>query len=139
MRALVLAAFLGSGCFTPVGDDSCRVDSDCGDAVCTRIGECTSQAYALRIHWTIRGQAANVAGACDGISELEVLVGDPSVAAEHGIRPVPCSSGSFFFDKLPLGYTQVGVSAFGNSGGYLTSARGTSIGAGGAVTLDLRF
>lgn len=143
MRALVFAAVLATGpslaaCFTPADAGACRDDSDCAGAVCTRVGECAAEPYALRVTWTIAGQAASVAGACAAIGELELAIADPSLDLQHALRPVPCGAGSFFFDKLPLGYTDVTVTAFGLGGRFLTSARATAVGAGGAVTVDLR-
>lgn len=136
--ALALATAVAlAGCFTAVDGASCRVDDDCPGATCTRVGECASDTYALRITWTVRGQPANTPGACDGIGELQVAIEDPSTGGEHALRPVPCAAGSFFFDKLPLGYTAVTVTAYSGRGGFLTSTRGSAIGSEGTVSVDL--
>ena len=89
--------------------------------------------------WTLRGEAANVAGACTGISELEIQIADPSLDKAYEVRPVPCTAGSFFYDKLPLGYTDVMVTAFDTRGNFLTATRGTAVGANGIVSVDLEF
>lgn len=136
--ALAAATIAGAaGCFAPAEGSSCRADSDCPDTTCTRVGECASETYALRIQWTIRGQAANVAGACDGVGELEVGVSDPATGGDHAVRPVPCGAGSFFYDKLPLGYTEVALSAYSPRGGFLTSTHASAVGSDGVVTIDL--
>lgn len=140
MRALALVPVaLAAACFTPIDGGSCRNDGECAGAVCTRVGECASQTYALRVTWTVRGQAANLTGACSGIGELEIAVADPSIGEAHAVRPVPCSAGSFFYDKLPLGYTDVAVTGFSSRGNFLGTTRGTAIGGDGVVSLDLDF
>src|SRR5262245_42683979 len=120
MRALAALLAVVPACFTPIDDPACRTDSDCSGAVCTRVGECASQSYALRVRWTVGGQDPSATGACAGISELEVAVTDPSQGEAHAVRPVPCMTGSFFYDKLPLGYTDVMVTAFDLRGSFLT-------------------
>ena len=145
MRAGIAAiglatAVLGSaGCFTSAGDETCRTDRDCGDLVCTRVGECASNGavYALRVEWTVRGQTTDAAGACDGVGDLELAISDPTTGGQHAVRPVPCIAGSFFFDKLPVGYTEVTVTAYSAGGSFLDSSRGSAVGASGVVRLAL--
>lgn len=137
VKALLAASLLTlAGCFEALDGGACTRDSDCPGAVCTRVGECATQAYALRVTWTIDGVAASDT-ACAGVSELELSVIDPSTGTSHTIRPVPCAAGSFFFDKLPLGYTDVQLWSFGLSGERLTFASGTAVGSGGVVAIDL--
>ena len=141
LAAVALGAALGSaGCFTSASDETCRTDRDCGDLVCTRVGECASAGavYALRVEWTVNGATTDVAGACDPVGDLELAVSDPTTGGQHAVRPVPCIAGSFFFDKLPVGYTEVSVTAYSSGGSYLDSRRATSIGAAGVVRIDLR-
>lgn len=145
MRAGLTAIVVGSAlfvaaCFTSAADESCRIDRDCGDLVCTRVGECASGAsvYALRIEWTVNGVTTDQAGTCDGVGELELGISDPTSGGQHAVRPVPCAPGSFFFDKLPVGYTDVTITAYGPSGAFLDSARGSATGASGVLRLDLR-
>src|SRR4051812_6316433 len=103
MRAAVLAIFgfglgLGmAGCFEPADGGECHADRDCTDAVCSNVGECASTTYRLRLSWTLRGAAANAPGACNGVSELEIVVSDPSTSSEFSVRPVPCTIGTFLF------------------------------------------
>ncbi len=138
MRALLAASLLTlAGCFEALDSGACARDNDCPGAVCTRVGECATQAYALRVTWTIDGAPADET-TCVGVSELELSVIDPSTGTSHTLRPVPCAPGSFFFDKLPLAYTDVQLWSFGLSGERLTFASGTAVGSGGSVALDLR-
>lgn len=134
---LVLGLALAA-CFEPADGGSCHSDRDCPDAVCSNVGECASSTYRLRVAWTLRGQTANVPGACDGVAELEIVVSDPSTATDHSVRPVPCAIGSFLFDKMPPGYDVVGVTAYGTGGRYLTSGGGSTDPATGQITIDLR-
>ncbi|MBK9032776.1 MAG: hypothetical protein IPL61_16155 [Myxococcales bacterium] len=139
MRMLVLACLAVlplAACFEPVDGGACARDSDCAGAVCTRVGECATEAYALRVTWTIAGQPAS-ASSCTGIGELELTVIDPSVGTAHTVAPVPCGPGSFFYDKLPLGYTVVRMVTFAADGGRLGFVEGTAVGSSGVVALDL--
>ena len=133
------AALSSAACFSSVADESCRTDRDCGDLVCTRVGECASSSsvYALRVEWTVHGLATDAVGACDGVGDLELAISDPTTGGQHAVRPVPCAAGSFFFDKLPVGYTEVTVTAYGTGGSYLDSSRASAIGSQGVVRLSL--
>ncbi len=137
--ALIAATAAAAGCFSTAGDDSCRTDRDCGDLVCTRVGECASAAgvYALRIEWTVHGLATDQSGACADVGELELAIADPTTGDQHAVRPVPCSAGSFFFDKLPLTFTEVTLSAYSAGGSFLDSRRATAVGSSGVVRLGL--
>lgn len=128
--ALTLLLCLGAGCFTSASPEECRVDAECGGLVCTRVGECAAETRTMRIEWTVRGLTTDQTGACTGIGELEVMVSDPTIGADHVLRPVPCGVGSFYFDKLPLGYTVATVSAYATDGALLDSERGTVDGDG---------
>ena len=145
MRAVLAATTLaaaigGAGCFTSASDESCRTDRDCGDLVCTRVGECasTSSVYALRVEWTVNGLTTDQAGACSEVGDLELAISDPTTGGQHAVRPVPCAAGLFFFDRLPIGYTDVSITAYSASGNFLDSSRGSSVGANGVVRLELR-
>lgn len=113
MRGLAILGTLGlAGCFTSASTEECRVDSDCSGLICTRVGACATSAHSLRVEWTVRGLTADRAEACAGIAELELTASDPITSEAHAVRPVPCEIGSFTFDKLPLGYTDITISAF---------------------------
>lgn len=141
IAAIGLAGLSGmtlGGCFTPADDGACRRDRDCGDAVCSNVGECASVTYELRIGWTLHGATANQPGACDRVAELELIVSDPSTGEEFAFRPVPCGIGSYFLDKMPPAYSAVVLTAYGAGGDPLTSAAGSTDPAVGVVNLDLR-
>lgn len=117
----------------------CRTDRDCGDDVCTRVGQCEASdaVYALRVEWTVRGLTTDQPAACADISELELAVEAPSTGDVHRVAPVPCAPGSFFFDRLPPSYTEVTVTAYGRFGEYLDAASGSAIDSGGVVRIAL--
>jgi hypothetical protein len=122
-----------------MSDENCRTDRDCGDLVCTRVGECASSAgiYALRVEWTVHGLTTDQAGACSDVGDLELGVSDPTTGMQFAVRPVPCSAGLYFFDKLPVGYTEVSMSVYSTGGGFLDSSRASAVGGNGVVTLSL--
>jgi hypothetical protein len=123
-----------------MSDESCRTDRDCGgDFVCTRVGECASESsvYALRVEWTVHGLTTDQAGACTDVGDLELAITDPTTGGQHAVRPVPCIAGSFYFDRLPVGYTEVSMSVYAMGGGFLDSTRASAVGSNGVVTLSL--
>jgi hypothetical protein len=145
MRAAIVAGLAAllplAACWSETGvPGECRIDRDCNDdTVCSRVGSCESSSdlYALRIEWTVHGLTTDQAGACNGISELEIGVTDPSTTRRHRVSPVPCAAGSFFYDKLPIGYTEVEVWAYDDFGGTLDVARASAVGQGGVVRVSL--
>jgi len=140
MRALVLASLLpAAACFSDAGGDTCRTDRDCSGLVCTRVGDCASTdgIYALRIEWTVNGQTTDQAGVCASVGELAVSVSDPTSGDSHTVRPVLCTLGSFFYDKLPLSFTDVEVTAYSPGGDTLDVRQASAVGAGGLVRVDL--
>lgn len=136
--SLALGALGLAGCFAPIDGGACHRDRDCPEAVCSNVGECASSTYRLRVAWTLRGATADQPGACTGIGELEIVVSDPSVGQDWSVRPVPCSIGSFLFDKMPAGYGSATVNAYGASGELLTSAGGSTDPSVGVINVDLR-
>lgn len=139
VRRLALVACLGLGGCPPPLPSTCRTDDDCGGEVCTRVGVCTDAPTSLRVSWTIAGAPADATScAAAGIGELEVAIADRTTADRHGLRPVPCPPGSFFFDKLPPSYRQVAVTAFSPAGQFLTSGAVDAAGGTTMVTIDLR-
>lgn len=139
LAAAVLASASAAGCFTAASDADCLSDRDCGDLICTRTGDCASAGaiYALRVEWTVHGQTVDQAGACSDVGELELAVADPSTGDQHTVRPVPCAVGRFSYDKLPLGFTDVTLTAYAPGGAFLDSRRATAVGSGGVVQLGL--
>ncbi len=143
MRAAVLAVMCLAlaACWAETGGDAeCRIDRDCADGtVCTRVGTCEApeDVYGLRIEWTVRGLTTDDPAACTGIAQLEVGVADPRSGLTHRVAPVPCAPGSFFYDKLPLGYTEVTVIAYSAGGSTLDVALASAVGQGGVVRVAL--
>ncbi|MEM9490690.1 MAG: hypothetical protein AAGC55_16200 [Myxococcota bacterium] len=124
-------------CALPLRDE-CSSDADCGGE-CVRTGECVAPgtAVAYRINWTIDGQPASDE-ACLAIAELSVTLQDSRQGDEVIYRPVTCSIGTFFFDRMPPRLDRVQVIAHGD--GRLQLDRQTaSLVAGGEVTVDLRL
>jgi len=135
---LAVTAAALAGCPTS-GPEDCTNDRDCGGDVCTRVGACVAAAdvYALRIEWTVRGLTTDQATACDGVGELELSIAEPATGEVRTVRPVPCISGSFRYDKLPLSYTEVTLTAYDAGGGFLDSQRASALGTGGVVRIAL--
>jgi hypothetical protein len=127
MRGLAVIASLSlAACFTSASTDECRIDSDCNGLTCTRVGVCAASTYSLRVEWTVRGLTTDQAAACVGVTELELSVFDPTTAESHPVRPVPCGVGLFTFDKLPLGYTDITLSAYDAAHHWIDSDRGSA-------------
>lgn len=93
--------------------------------------------YGLRVEWTIRGLTTDQPGACRDISELELAVVDPSTGDRHRVAPVPCEPGSFFYDRLPMSFTEVTLTAYGAFGEWLDDGTASAIGADGVVRIAL--
>lgn len=136
--ALVLAALLPA-CFSSTGNSDCLSDRDCSGQVCTRVGECASESgiYSLRIEWTVHGRTTDDVAACADVGELELAIEDATRGDVHAVRPVPCATGRFTFDKLPLSFTEVTLTAYDPGGAFLDSARASAVGAAGVVQISL--
>lgn len=137
LAAGVLGAVGLAGCFEPIDGGACHGDRDCPEAVCSNVGECAAVTYRLRVAWTLRGATANTAGACDRVSELEIVVSDASTGQDWSVRPVPCAIGSFLFDKMPWGYGTATVIAYGDRGQPLATAGGSTDPQTGVINVDL--
>jgi len=142
MRALLFAAVGLAGltaCFEPIDyTGGCRGDFDCDVGVCTRVNECSTEAYGLRIRWTVNGQTVDLPNACEGIFQIDVGIRDPSTGQERVVSPVPCTAGSLFYDSLPPSWSDAFVNAYDGST-LITRVTGTSVGTDGNVLLDIRF
>lgn len=124
----LVAVGLAAGCPAP---DKCELDSECGDAVCARTGECLPAARVreVQVRWTVRGQAASAASC----SDIEPLGLQFQASASDALKyePVLCSAGLFTIDKLPTRMSQVRLDGVG--------VRAlASIPATGQVMVDLR-
>ncbi len=141
MRATLLLCLL-AGCPAPSdgyqipSDDagSCTADSQCGNQVCARTGEClaASQVRVVHVTWTVSGKPANNA-TCANSPELEVEFYDAADRA-HGYAPVPCTAGTYTIDKLPTRFYRVRMALIDTDGG----GRG-NIDPSGNATLDLPY
>lgn len=105
-----VVAGLVAGCPAP---EKCLLDSECGDAVCARTGECLPAARVreVQVRWTVRGQAASAA-LCAEIEPLGLQFQASSTDALK-YEPVVCSAGLFTIDKLPTRMTQVRLDGAG--------------------------
>lgn len=103
-RGAALAAVIAlAGC--PRGGDECVTDLDCGGGlVCANTHDCVGPGEVKRlvIRWTVLGFPASDT-TCAPIPSLEVSVYDDDTADYANYAPVPCATGQFTFDKLPIG------------------------------------
>jgi hypothetical protein len=119
--ALALMACLAGCSLTSSNGGECVSDSQCGDDVCTRNGECLarSQVRSVRVAWTVDGVAAS-ATSCGSHSDLYVQFHGSDYGDTLRFEPVVCSQGQFFVDKLPRRFGQVELGAAGGTGTTVT-------------------
>lgn len=125
--ALVLMACL-AGCSlvgTPGGE--CVNDSQCGEDVCARGGECTarSNVRAVMVKWTVEGAAAD-ATTCAPHPDLFLQFDGADYGDTLRFAPVTCRQGSYFVDKLPKRYQQVELGIEGTAGHVMAIDAGTA-------------
>jgi hypothetical protein len=111
MRIVVIALAAGlAGCslVSPGPGAECHSDSQCGDDVCARNGECLPRTGVreLSIRWTLNGEAADPQS-CAAHPNLYIRFDGPEYDDTLRLIPVVCSQGSYIFDKLPRRYQQV--------------------------------
>lgn len=132
MRFAMLLVVL-AGC--PVQGGECELDGDCGGGeVCARDHTCTDPANVrmVRAVWTINAAPADAA-ACAG-HDLYIEFRGTSRDDALGFAPVPCPSGMFTVDKLPLRFGSVELGVDGGGDSDFASFDDT-----GTATLDLRI
>jgi hypothetical protein len=114
---LALMACLAGCSLTPDPRGECVNDSQCGDDVCTRGGECVarSSVRSVMVKWTIDGAAASLA-TCDTHRDLYLQFNGTDYGDTLRFEPVVCSQGSFFVDKLAKRYQQVELGIQGGTG-----------------------
>lgn len=119
MRAMLSA--LGGAALVAVlsacpAPDKCEHDSECGDAVCARTGEClaASRVREVQVRWTINGQPASTQ-TCAPVEPVGLQF---QASADDALRyePISCSAGLFTIDKLPTRMTQVRLDGNGVRG-----------------------
>jgi hypothetical protein len=118
---LALMACLAGCSLTPGTGGECVNDSQCGDDVCTRGGECAARTNvrAVTVKWTVEGTAAG-ATSCTVHPDLYLQFNGTDYGDTLRFEPVVCSQGSFFIDKLPKRYQQVELGVQGGTGTRLT-------------------
>jgi hypothetical protein len=114
--ALALVACLG-GCSLTGSGSECNTDSQCGDDVCARSGECLarSNVRGVTVKWTVDGATAG-ATSCTAHPDLYIQFDGADYGDTLRFAPVPCREGRFFVDKLPTRYRQVELGVEGSAG-----------------------
>jgi hypothetical protein len=117
---LALMACLAGCSLTSGTGGECVNDSQCGDDVCTRGGECDARANvrAVMVKWTVDGVAAS-GTTCTAHPDLYLQFNGTDYGDTLRFEPVVCSQGSFFVDKLPKRYQQVELGIQGGTGTVL--------------------
>jgi len=128
--ALLGVVSLLAGC--PVQGNECTVDLECDDGlVCARDHACaaTSEVREVKAQWTINGGPAS-----DGCSDRDLYIEFRAQDRNDslGFSPVPCFTGQFIVDKLPLRFIAVELGVDG--GGDVDTA---TFDADGNAQLDL--
>jgi hypothetical protein len=95
----------------------CTNDSQCGDDVCARSGEClpSSSVHAVTVSWTVNSEAAATSTSCSAHPDLYLQFNGVEYGDAIRFAPVPCVEGQFFVDKLPTRYQSVELGVEGGS------------------------
>jgi hypothetical protein len=117
----LMAGLMGCSLTTSGSGGECQSDSQCGDDVCARSGECLARSgiRGVTIKWTVNGVAADLSS-CTTHPELYVQFDGADYGDTLRFAPVPCREGSFFIDKLPKRYVQVELGSEGGAGDVST-------------------
>jgi hypothetical protein len=112
--AFALMAAL-AGCSLTPGGAECQTDSQCGDDVCARTGECLARSAVrqVSVKWTVNGAAADMSS-CTAHPDLFIQFDGVDYGDTLRFTPVPCREGLFSIDKLPKRY---GTVELGSEGG----------------------
>lgn len=131
--ALALMACLAGCSLTSSSGAECVNDSQCGDEVCARTGECMarSSVRSVVVRWTVDGVSAS-ATSCGAHPDLFVRFDGTDYGDTLKFAPVPCSEGQFPVDTLPRRYHQVELGVEGSAGNVAPID-----GATGQATFDL--
>jgi hypothetical protein len=116
--AFVLIACLAGCSLTSAGTGGeCVSDSQCGDDVCARGGECTARTNVrdVMVKWTVGGSPASAA-TCNTHPNLFLQFDGPDYGDTIRFAPVTCVQGLFNVDKLPTRYQQVEIGDEGSAG-----------------------
>jgi hypothetical protein len=115
--AFALIACLAGCSLTSGSGGECVSDSQCGDDVCARGGECTarSNVRGILVKWTVGGAAAD-AVSCSAHPDLFLQFDGDDYGDTLRFSPVTCVSGVFNIDKLPKRFRQVELGVEGAAG-----------------------
>jgi hypothetical protein len=113
----LMASLAGCSLTTSGSGSECIKDSQCGDDVCARSGECMAQSSVreLTIKWTVNGVVADTSS-CTTHPDLFIQFDGPDYGDTLRFAPVPCRQGTFHVDKLPKRYLQVELGSEGGAG-----------------------
>jgi hypothetical protein len=114
--ALALIACLAGCSLTSSGGGECVSDSQCGDDVCTRSGECSPRASvrSVVVLWTLQGAVAN-ATSCNAHPDMFVQFDGSDSGDALRYEQVACVQGQLTVDKLNKRYTQVELGFAGST------------------------
>jgi hypothetical protein len=132
MRLVVLVVPILAGC--PVQGDECDEDFECeAGFVCARDHACLlpEEVRATTTTWTINGGPANTV-VCDNHDLFIRFENSANPQDDLGFRPVPCFTGQFVVDKLPVRFDNVELGVV-DDGDRATS----SFDGNGVATFDL--
>ncbi len=136
MRVALLAVLALAGCPQQQPDGACDEDVECNEGhVCARGDHfCVEpdEVRTTRTEWTLNGQPPSAA-TCQGFA-LFIQFQSSDNDDDFGFSPVPCETGVFSVDKLPVRYRAVEVGFEGGS----TSDR-ASFDTDGNAFIDLVF
>ena len=121
--AIALMACLAGCSLTSGNGGECVNDSQCGDDVCARGGECMARANvrSVLVKWTVDGVTAD-AVSCTSHPDLFLQLNGTDYGDTLRFAPVSCRQGSFFVDKLPRRYQQVELGVDGSAGSVVSIA-----------------
>lgn len=137
--SLVTAGLLGAlaglgGC--ALGPVRCESDADCGDQMCARNGECTSEIVFVRVFWNVGGSPATEER-CAAHPWLSLTFEDADFADELVYEPIRCPLGQITFDRMPARYDSVVLRAEDPAGETVSSHRSAIQPPGIMVNVDL--
>jgi hypothetical protein len=114
--ALSLMACLAGCSLTSSSGGECVSDSQCGDDVCTRNGECAprSSVRSVMVKWTLEGAAAS-ASSCSSHPNMFLQFDGSDSGDTLRFEQVSCAQGQFPVDKLSKRYTQVELGFAGST------------------------
>ena len=108
---LLLAGTALAACSLNSNGSECTTDSQCGDDVCARSGECLAKAnvHSVMVSWTVNSATAAGSASCTQHPDLFIQFDGVEYGDALRIAPVPCTLGLFSVDKLPTRYQGVEI------------------------------